>query len=120
MSAYLDSLSGSGYDGSETGGIGSVGTTMAGERPFSESAFAQFGASTLFGYLNRRLDIDLQRRVYGGMPTPEQRGSAPVIGYGGRGVPMPAQPGAQAQEMSSQTVLMLAAAAVGAFFLAAG
>lgn len=120
MSAYLDSFSGAGYDGSDVGGIGDVGTSYTGERPFSESSAAQMAGSLAFGYLQRRLDIDLTRRLQGDMPDPQQRGNAPFVRVSGQGLPLAGRPDSSGPGLSLQSLLMLGAAAVAAVFLATG
>lgn len=69
MSAFLDMVSGAGY-GSEVGGQGDVGggdaTTGNGGGYFS--GLLQTLTTTGTGYLARRIDIDLQRRVAGFQP----------------------------------------------------
>lgn len=119
MSAYLDSYSGAGYDGSDTGGIGDVGASTNGDAPFSMSAFTQALASQSLGYMSRRVDIDLSRRLQGAMPEPSQRGNAPRVRVSGQGVPQPGKP-EDGEPMSMRNVLMLGAAAAAAFFLATG
>lgn len=119
MSAYLDSYSGAGYDGSDSGGVGDVGTRTDGERPFSESAFVQQAGAVAFGYLSRRLDVDLSRRLQGTMPQPNQRGTAPFVRMGGQGVPQPGRPEPGAA-VGFENLLLLGAAAAAALFISAG
>lgn len=108
MSGFLDALTGGGYDG-EGGGIGDSGmsafiSNLAGSetqtyeatptdvgQPYSGAL--QAFATTVGGYLGRRLDIDLQRRAYGSMPYPTQQGIGAEIYYTGSGAPM--RPGAR-------------------------
>jgi hypothetical protein len=112
FSSYINPIA----DGDEIGGPRSVGTSAAGERPFSQSAWVQQSAGTLFGYLNRRLDVDIARRLQGDMPEVLQRGTQPRVGLGGRGVPQPAQP--MQQGVDTSTLLLLLAAGVAVFFIA--
>lgn len=83
MSAFLDALSGAGYDGSEEGGLGQVGS---GNVPITMAATAEAGggggagyfsgllqsATALgTGYLAKRMDIDLYSRAAGAQAYPQ-------------------------------------------------
>lgn len=96
MSAFLDSLSGAGYDGSEDGGIGDVGSadnptttsqTSAGGGYFS--GFLQSMTSLGTGYLAKRMDIDLYSRFQGAQPYPQLGTTQGPLILGGAGVPRP-------------------------------
>lgn len=71
MSAFLDALAGSGYDGSETGGIGSVGvaqTDANGGGYFS--GIAQSMAAIGTGALSKWVDLELYQKAMGMQPQP--------------------------------------------------
>lgn len=116
MSAYNDAQTPGGYDGTEYGGIGEVSPVNAGAAPFSDSAFVQQGTSLAFGYLARRLDVDLQSRIAGSMPRPQQPGVAPRQAIGNRGAPQPQEP-VKESGLSMGTLVLIAGAAAVAFAL---
>lgn len=100
MSAYLDSLSGAGYDGSEDGGIGQVGSA---DNPLTMAATAEAGgggggyfsgllqATTALGtgYIAKRLDIDLYSRAVGAQPQPQLGTTQNGVLIRAAGVPQP-------------------------------
>jgi hypothetical protein len=93
MSAYFDSLSGAGYDGSEGGGIGDVAANGAvdanGGGYFSGALQSITALST--GYLARRMDIDLQSRYFNSMPQPALAGNqGRILAVGANGAPLAA------------------------------
>lgn len=93
MSAFLDSLSGAGYDGSEAGGIGDVAAGGAvdsnGGGYFSGALQSLTALGT--GYLSRRMDIDLTQRLYSSMPQPALYGTqGRVLAVGANGAPLAA------------------------------
>lgn len=97
MSAFLDALSGAGYDGSDDGGIGDVGGSgtilgigggSGGSDYFSGAlqSLTALGA----GYLSRRMDIDLYgRAVQAAQPQPQLNTTQGqlLVGAGARGQP---------------------------------
>lgn len=100
MSAFLDALSGAGYDGSEDGGIGQVGSL---DNPLTTAANAEAGGggggyfSGLMqsvsalgtGYLQKRLDIDLYSRAVGAQPQPTLGTTQNGVLIRAAGVPQP-------------------------------
>lgn len=128
MGAFLDSLSGAGYDGSEGGGIGDVG---GGDNPLTVSATSDGGGyfsglmqsmtSLGTGYLAKRMDIDLYSRAVGAQAYPTLGTTQNGVLIRGAGVP---QPGGVTQVAGGSTLLnlnalmpyLLVAAAV--FFIA--
>ena len=99
MSAYYDSQTAGGYgdtigsaaDVSANGTLGGYGGSNLGST--WSTGLMQSLTSLGTGYLARRLDVDLQRRVSGGMPAPSTTGTAPPQYYGGSGAPLAMQPG---------------------------
>lgn len=97
MSAFLDALSGAGYDGTDDGGIGNVGGSgtilgIGGGSGGTDyfSGVLQSITSLGTGYLSRRMDIDLYgRAVQAAQPQP-QLGTTQgqlLVGAGARGQP---------------------------------
>lgn len=96
MSAFLDSLSGAGYDGTEGGGIGDVGSA---DNPLTTPATASSGgyfsgllqsATSLgTGYLAKRMDIDLYSRAVGAQAYPTLGTTQNGVLIRGAGVPQP-------------------------------
>jgi len=96
MSAFLDSLSGAGYDGTDDGGIGDTGssTTLgigssSGVGDFFSGAFQSLTALGT-GYLSRRMDIDLYGRAVQAQQPQPQLGTTQgqiLVGAGARGQP---------------------------------
>jgi hypothetical protein len=82
----------------------------------SAAGFFQSLTALGMGYLDRRLDIDLQRRVQGDQPAPVLRGTGPVQRYGGQGAPLVQQTGGGLQV--SNDLLILAALGVAVYMLA--
>ncbi|OWQ83839.1 hypothetical protein CDN99_25575 [Roseateles aquatilis] len=96
MSAFLDSLSGAGYDGSDDGGIGDVGGsgTILGIGGGSSGGYFSGALQSLTalgtGYLSRRLDIDLYGRAVQAQQPQPQLGTTQnqvLVGAGARGQP---------------------------------
>ncbi len=97
MGAFWDSISGAGYDGTEDGGVGDVGS---GNSPQVISASSDGGggfwsgalqvATTLgTGYLAKRMDIDLYSRAQAAQPYPVLGTTQGPLFMGGAGVPRP-------------------------------
>lgn len=93
MSAFLDSLSGAGYDGTEAGGVGDVaalGAVEANGGGYFSGALQSLSALGT-GYLSRRMDIDLTQRLYSSMPQPQIYGTqGRVLAVGANGAPLAA------------------------------
>jgi hypothetical protein len=97
MSAFWDSISGAGYDGTEDGGVGDVGSSdsppIVGANSGGGGGFwsgALQAATTLgTGYLARRMDIDLYSRAVAAQPYPTLGTTQGPLFMGGAGVPRP-------------------------------
>lgn len=74
----LDAVSFADVSPSDPGGSGYGGT----------SGWQQTLTALGTGYLSRRLDIDLQERLWGAQPQPNMQGSGPMIRTGTNGVPV--------------------------------
>lgn len=121
MSAYWDSLSGAGYDGSEGGGVGDIAPTTTATDSNGGGYFSgllQSFSALGTGYLAKRMDIDLYARAQGAMPYPGQAGVANQLYYSGKGVPMAGGP-VQQQGWLNLSALMPYLLVGGAVFLIA-
>lgn len=95
MSARLDYLAGGGQEGYT--GIPDAAVSPVGVQGGDWSSGLLQAVTTLgTGYLSKRIDIDLSRRLYGGMPMPgyEPNGTYPGAFYGPGGAAMQRRPAA--------------------------
>ena len=89
MSAFLDALAGATYSGDED--LSEVTPSAPGGAGYGgSSGFFQSLTALGTGYLSKRLDVDVQRRVQGAQPAPSQAGTGPYVSYRGGGVNEPA------------------------------
>lgn len=86
MSAYLDALAGATYDGSDYGTVSQPSDSASVQGGIGADYFIgalQTLTSLGTGYLSKRIDIDLNSRVYGGQPIPRVGTTQnPIGGYG--------------------------------------
>lgn len=91
MSQFLDALAGAVYD--DGGAMPDVTPSDPGQGGYGgSSGFYQTLTALGTGYVSKRLDVDIQRRVQGAQPMPSQAGTGPYVSYGGMGVPQGARP----------------------------
>jgi hypothetical protein len=125
MSAYLDSFSGAGYDGSDDGGIGAYGivapqtdgaSVMDGVGANYFSGALQTLTSLGTGYLSKRLDVDLQSRIYGSQPLPRIGTTQnPIPGYG---TVVRNPQGQQVAQLNLSALMPIVLVGLGAYFIA--
>lgn len=108
MSGYLDALSGAGFDGSESGGIGAVGamaTDASGGGYFS--GVAQSMAAIGTGALSKWVDLELYRKAQGMQPMPVLGTTQNGVLIRNAGLPVSGNVGVVQNGTGGQTMLNL-------------